>query len=325
MRRNLLIQIWCILVAVLAAAGAPLKLHLLDSLPTSETVAEESLESLSRIGEALKELDKLQNAIDQIKLGKRPTFDSPLDKVAEKWKNYADTVEKLDIDFGSPPSAHQPGHAIEEIQLNMRQLRWTETELKELRNRLVAQKRIIAEKMELADRWTRSLESLPVVTATEGELRPLRENTIEGLIVELRPALSQCEGSTKGTIDRIDKQLSQLKIRIADKEAWLADPTTRQVILMIDQSQAVLAKKLNDSVHDQKSAVQNNYQDGVSAGQLSISNAQHQPPPAPHQNSDGTWTFPILKVSPNGVCPSGTIRTKEGYCVSATISTPSPQ
>jgi hypothetical protein len=273
-----------------------------------------AVDLVKQFGEDLEKLDELQTALNKVRAGKVPTFGTPLGTAAQKLNTDADQLGKVDFDSGPKLGAHTPGHAIEELQLYVQQLRQMQVQLVRFRDRLALESQLIERKKVATDRLIELLNSETTRRAFVGEFGP----TLDNYLVDadtLKLALNNCTGAVRQAGDHVNKRLAVTKVEISNGESNLNDPTIRQLVSNVDRSEAVLNQKTSDSIAAHQNFIQRYdppSRENEQQGSLAAQRATHPPPPSPvHNQPASNNNVPTL---PSGKCPEGTITLKDGGC-----------
>ena len=154
---------------------------------------------LQQMSDALDKLGNLQSALDKVRQGKTPTFDTPLGDAAQRLNKYAGELDaqnsqRTTVEVKPPP--HKPGSALAEYEKYLDDLRSPE------RQQLVTQQQQISRQLERAQRNAHRSRSIAYgnrKTCVQWEILP---ETLTPYLLDsdqLTLALSSCVGSLKHT------------------------------------------------------------------------------------------------------------------------------
>jgi hypothetical protein len=232
-----------LLLVLLAAIASPVAAR---SASTQEPAAANVPDLLQQMGDALEKLGNLQNAVDQVRQGKTPTFGTPLGDAAEKLNKYAGELNEQNsraatVEVKSPP--HKPGSALAESEKYL-------DDLRSQRQQLVTQQQQISRQLDRAQRMHTAADRLHTALENLASSAVLPETITPYLLDsdQLTLALSGCVGSLKNTESRVNSQTAGLTQRISNLDANLKNPRIRGIIAAIDSSSATLNTQVSSSM-----------------------------------------------------------------------------
>jgi uncharacterized coiled-coil protein SlyX len=271
---------------------------------------------LGDLADALKELDELNDALIQVRQGKVPKFHTPLGDLAErltKWANSMEGRTSPPVGLSDKPWTHDPGHAIDEFNQHLQDLRADQSNEQRLRDTVARDRRILNQQEAAAKRLTESLKVLSEGPLPHENLRPV----VEKLWLDsdtLEKAVASCGTMVKRMQTSLDSSLDQLGKRIANLQATLNNPNIRSFMNAVDQSNAALSRQVTASIQTTREELANRDRSNATTTQYQLQHPYSAPPP-PRTSPDLSPT-PQMTPLPPSDCPAG-FKNMGGVCVRA--------
>lgn len=307
-------ELWVAAMLLLLLLGAIASTRVARSAGTQAPAQANVNDLLQQMSDALDKLGNLQSALDKVRQGKTPTFDTPLGDAAQRLNKYAGELDaqnsqRTTVEVKPPP--HKPGSALAEYEKYL-------DDLRSQRQQLVTQQQQISRQLERAQRMRTAADRLHTAIEKLASSGVLPETLTPYLLDsdQLTLALSSCVGSLKHTESGINSQTQGLTQRISNLDANLKDPRLREIIGAIDSSSATLNTQTSTSIQTTKSEIAN--RDRTNAANVQASLQPHPQPAPPASRPPQSIPNIPFPQPPGSNCPPG-YQEMNGYCIALSM------